>query len=144
MYVTIQRAVGVSLPHTDLAGTSGIRNILYYALAWATWSTVTGAELYRMSIRNVTFRERTPEPHPRVLSPPTPASAPSSPLATAPGCLVPVNTAVEAPLALPAVRLALRAASRNTGGLGQGHRLQTWCPVLSGLAVGICVCCLKP
>lgn len=40
-------------------------------------------------------RERTPKPNPTVLSPPPPVSAPSSPLATAPGCLVPVNTAVE-------------------------------------------------
>lgn len=40
-------------------------------------------------------RERTPKPNPTVLSPPLPVSAPSSPLATAPGCLVPVNTAVE-------------------------------------------------
>lgn len=33
---------------TNLEGASGVRNILYQALAWATCSEVTGAELYRM------------------------------------------------------------------------------------------------
>lgn len=67
----------------------------HQALAWATCSAVTGAELYRMSIRNVTLRERTPKPNPTVLSPPLPVPAPSSPLATALGCLVPLKTVVE-------------------------------------------------
>lgn len=40
---SIQRAVGMGPLHTDLAGTSGIRNTLYQALAWARCSAVPGA-----------------------------------------------------------------------------------------------------
>lgn len=99
---------------TSLAGSSGIRNILYQALAWATCCAVTGAELYRMSIRNVALRERTPMPYPTVLSPPTPASAPSSPLATAPDCVVPVNTAVEqSTLGSPSCKVSLSSCSQK-------------------------------
>lgn len=72
------------------------------------WSRV------RMSIRNVALRERTPVPNPTVLSPPPPASAPSSPLATAPGCVVPVNTAVEqSTLGSPSCKVSLSSCSQK-------------------------------
>lgn len=113
MCAKIQRAAGIGPLQTNLAGTSGIRNILYQSLAWATCSAVIGAELYRM-IREVALRERTPKLNPTVLSPPPPASAPSSPLATAPGCLVPVNTVVEqSTLGSPSCKVSLSSCSQK-------------------------------
>lgn len=94
---------------------------------------------------NMTFREGTPRPNPKVLAPLPPAPAPA-PLAKAPGCLVSGNhgSGSKAPLTLPAAKSVLQAAPRNTGCLGQGLQLQARCPILLEMAVRTCVCCLQP
>lgn len=67
-----------------------------------------------MSIRKVAPRARTPKLDPTVLSPPPPASAPSSPWATVPGCLVSVNTVVgQSTLGSPSCKVSFSSCSQK-------------------------------
>lgn len=94
--------------HTDLAGTSGIRNILYQAPAWA--GVLHFLEQYqKCGLQRKDPRTSSHSPLPSTTSISTFESIGHS----TPGCLVPVNEVVEAPLALTAARLALQAVSET-------------------------------